>query len=150
MPPPRPQQQRLPLLLAALLGCLGSVVTWLLLAQGQVSEHLSYEGLLGVDIGASGGEVVSQLGYPISIKANGGRWLAPLGRTDPWPEAYVWVYASPYRWLLHEGLGVTVSFQQGRVSGVYAKYDDLPLYWRPAPDGDRPDKLSRLKRALSR
>ncbi|MEO8183795.1 MAG: hypothetical protein ABI895_33640 [Deltaproteobacteria bacterium] len=102
------------------------------------------------EIGASGGEVVSQLGYPIAVHANGSRWMAPLGRTDPWPEAYVWVYASPNRWIVHEGLAVYVSFKEGKVSGVYAKYDDLPMYWRPAPEGDRPEKMLRLKQALGR
>ena len=138
-------------LLSVLLGAtLGAAITWLLGARGDLSEQLTYERLLSVSIGASAGEVVGQLGYPLSIKANGGRRAAPLGRTDPWPEAYVWVYASPNRWIVHEGLAVTISLQEGRVSAVYAKYDDLPLYWRPAPDGDRPEKLARLREALAK
>jgi hypothetical protein len=146
---PNPPQRRLKLVLAVALGvCLGAGTMGLYCTRGERAEHLTFDRLLSVAVGDSAGEVVSKLGYPVLVKGSGLQWGAPLGHSDAWPEKYVWVYATPHRWLVHEGLAVYVSFQDGKVMGVYAKVDDFPHYWRPAPDGDRPEKLLRLRQAM--
>lgn len=133
-------------ILGILVGVLGA---WAYDARGQRGAHLTYAGLVGVPIGASGGEVVSRIGYPVAIRPWGGTRMDPLGHAEPWPEGYVWVYASPNRWLLKEGLAVYVLLLDGRVVSLNAKYDDMSIFWRlETSQSENEEGLRRLESEL--
>jgi hypothetical protein len=137
-------------LASGVLGAIAGVSSvWVYGAKGQRGEHLTYQGLVGLPVGASGGEVIGQIGYPVAITPSGGTKMAPLGQSEPWPEGYVWVYANPNRWFLNEGLAVYVNMHDGRVASLYAKYNDMPIFWRSAT-GQRQndDELKRLENEL--
>jgi hypothetical protein len=102
-----------------------------------------------VPIGSSGGEVISRIGYPVAIKPLGLTRIAPPSQVDPWPEGYVWVYATPNRWFLNEGLAVHVLMRDERVDSLYATYDDVPIFWRTETDQSKnQDGLTRLENEL--
>lgn len=120
--------------------------------KGQRGAHLTYSGLMRVHIGASGGEVISHIGYPVAIKPAGGWKVAPLGHADPWPEGYIWMYATPNRWLFHEGLDVSLTMRDGHVARLNAEYDDMPIFVRAQGYGISHDEagLRRLESELKR